>query len=450
MKYQCKICKYIYDEVKEEYPFSSLNDDYICPMCYGPKLMFAPWQEQEIIKSTRIYEHAVKVSLNNPGIVRDDSKCIDCGICKQTCHTKCGLIFNENSDECLSCGQCILTCPTNALKPRSAITKIKEELASGKKGICYTSPATRVSIGEIFGYPEGSFLQGKLIALLRSLGFTYVFDTTFGADLTVMEEATELVDRLTNGGVLPMFSSCCPAWIKYCETKYPEFIPNLSSCKSPIAMQGAITKDYFLPKENLLEDEIFTVAITPCTAKKMEIMKDDIYGTDYVLTIQELGEWALEEKIDFQSLIDDVYDSLFSEGSGSGVIFGNTGGVTEATLRTVHYLLTNEEAKELITLKTVHGLEKIKEATLVINQIPIHVAVVHQISVLPKLLEKIKNGECNYHFIEVMNCAGGCIGGGGQPKLDSLKEKEGKQKELIACIKRNKKILLKIVIKILI
>lgn len=440
MKYQCSICKYIYDEKTEEKNFSSLSDTYVCPMCYSPKSLFRIVDSSKIEKEVRVFQYAVKIDKENPGVQKDDDKCIDCGICKQTCMKRCGEKISSDPSLCLSCGQCILTCPTGALKPRSAIQKVQDALSSGKTLICYTSPATRVSIGEAFGYPPGTFLKGKLVALLKRLGFHYVFDTTFGADLTVMEEATEFVERIQNNGPFPMFSSCCPAWVKYCEQMAPEFQKNLSSCKSPIAMQGAVIERTFLKDLNKEKSEVLTVAITPCTAKKMEVLKESIFGTDEVLTIQELVSWAKEEKILFQDLEEEEFDLFFQEGSGAGTIFGTTGGVCEAALRTAYHILTGEDMEiKSLEFHEDMELENVKEATIVIDSIPIHVAVIHKISAVKPLFEAIKSGRRNYHFIEVMNCENGCVGGGGQPKLDVEEERALKKERGNALLAQDQK-----------
>ena len=236
MKYRCKICNSLF----------TLNDVECCPFCFSPK-EFIIEVDSDIETHKNIFSNAVKLDESNLGVVRDVSKCIDCGICRETCLKMCGLAFGNDTSRCLSCGQCIMTCPTNALKPRNSYLKVKA-LLKNKIGICYTSPATRVSIGESFGYEAGSFMQGKLISLLRKLGFKYVFDTTFGADLTVMEETLELINHLKSDKYEPMFSSCCPAWVKYAQKEIPDLIPYISTCKSPITMHGAIIEKFFLIK----------------------------------------------------------------------------------------------------------------------------------------------------------------------------------------------------------
>ena len=410
MKYRCSVCNAIFIS----------KDVSSCPFCFSSK-DFIYEVDKEVNEQKEVFLNAVKISEDNYGVMRDNTKCIDCGICRETCNLMCGLDFKNDTSRCLACGQCITTCPTNALRPKDSYLRVKE-LLKNKIGICYTSPAVRVSIGENYGYEAGSFMQGKLVALLKKLGFKYVFDTTFGADLTVMEEATELVNHLKNGDSGPMFSSCCPAWVKYAQNECPELVQNISTCKSPIAMQGAIIEKYFLPKINVRKEDVVTVAITPCTAKKMEIKLEGIFGTDEVVTVLELASWAKMDGIDFKNLADEEYDNLFKEGSGAGVIFGMTGGVCEATLRTTYHLMTGKDLEQLV-FEDVRGLKNVKEASIDIDGFKVNVLVVHKIKELSKVIEKIKLREKDYHFVEVMNCEGGCVGGGGQPKIfgDSLK-----------------------------
>ncbi len=441
MKYRCKICGYIYDEEKEEKKFSELNKEYTCPMCFVGKSMFVPYENkesEEVKKSKRIFEHAVLFDEKNLGVAKDDSVCIDCGICKTTCLERCGLNFGEDTSKCLTCGQCIITCPTKALKPKSEVENILKAKEDGKILICYTSPAIRVSIGESFGYEPGTFLVGKLVGALRKLGFTYVLDTTFGADLTIMEEANELKERILHQGVLPMFTSCCPAWVKYAETFYPEILDHLSTCKSPIGMQGIMVKEYFAKQMSLEKEKIYTVAITPCTAKKFELKREEIPGTDAVITVSELTDWLKKETVDLKNVEESTFDSLLGEGSGGGTIFGNTGGVCEAALRTLYYDLTGKDyAPENLEFQKVRGYENVKEATVKIEGREIRLAVVHKISAAKKILEEVKNGTSPYHFIEIMNCQGGCVGGGGQPRYPEGMEQTFKEKRIAGLYQRD-------------
>lgn len=425
-KYRCKICGYIYDEDKEINKFSEI-DNFSCPMCGVPKDLFEEIEEVKEIDNTPT--NAVKISSNNVSIERNVEKCINCGICKQTCKIREGLNFGDDVELCLNCGQCIQTCPTSALMPKSDKNKLYEQLNSDKICIAYTSPSVRVSIGEVFQKETGSFEQKKLVGLLKKIGFDYVFDTTTGADLTVMEESSELIDRIKNNKKLPMFTSCCPAWVKYLEDAHPELLENLSTCKSPIGMQGMIVKEYFAKKMNIDKDKLFTVAITPCTAKKFEIKRPEIKGTDLVITVLELSDIVKDKNLKYDDIEEADFDSILGEGTGSGMIFGNTGGVMLAALRTAYYMLTDNNLDES-KLQIKELSENLKEITVDINGVQLNTLIIHQLSKVNEILDDIKNGKSKYHFIEVMNCVGGCIGGGGQPKLDMNNELSLKQKRI--------------------
>lgn len=386
------------------------------------------------------FKNAVIISKTNVAIEKINEKCIDCGMCTRICKQREGIDNICYGKVCVNCGQCIQVCPTNALIPKKNIDKFKNAIKEKKICIAYTSPSVRVAIGEEFGMEVGEFAQGKLVTALRKIGFKYVLDVTFGADLTIMEEANELIDRIKNNGKLPMITSCCPAWVKYAEINYPEILDNISTCKSPIGMQGEIVQKYFANKMNINNKNIFTVAITPCTAKKYEIARDEIEGTDVVLTTTELVEVLKESNIDIKNLEDSNYDSLLGEGSGAGMIFGNTGGVMEAAIRTSYNILTGKELDEKeIEFNNIRGMENVKEATLNINGINLNIAVIHQMSSAKQILEDIKNGISKYQYIEIMNCLGGCIGGGGQPKASIVKEKEVKEKRINSLYSRDKK-----------
>ena len=294
------------------------------------------------------------------------------------------------------------------------VEKIKDKIK-----IYITSPAVRVALGEEFDYEIGTNVEKKLVSALRKLGADYVFDTTFGADLTIMEEANELVDRIKNNKVLPMFSSCCPAWVKFVETFYPEFIPNLSTCKSPISMQSAVIKTYFANLINVNKEDIVTIAITPCTAKKAEIKREEFnHDADYVVTTRELADWIRKEDIKFRQLEDSNYDDIMNRGSGAGLIFGNSGGVMEAALRLTYKIITGKKPpKKLLEFNEVRGLSNIKETSVEIGNIKLNLAIINGTNDARKIIEKIKNKELSYDFIEVMTCEGGCIAGGGQPRV---------------------------------
>ena len=393
---------------------------------------------KKIPNEIKLY-NAIEISDDNIAIKRIKEKCIDCGLCKTICREREGIKDICNGKACVYCGQCIQSCPVNALVPRNDIFKLKLALQNSKICIAYVAPAVRVAIGEAFGLEKGEFVQGKLVSALKSLGFTYVLDVTTGADFTIVEESAELVRRIKNNGTLPMFTSYCPSWVKYAETFYPELLPNLSTCKSPISMQGAIVRDYFCSKMNLNLNDIFTVAITPCTSKKYEIFRKELPGTDAVITTQELIEFIKLENIDFKNLEEADFDNLLGEGSGAGMIFGNTGGVMESSIRTVYKILTGENlTADKLVYKTIRGLSNIKELTLDINGQILNFAVVNQMASAIPILEAAKKGESPYHYIEIMNCLGGCIGGGGQPKAGNGNEMFVKQKRMDSLYNRDR------------
>ena len=391
----------------------------------------------------------------SPAIVRDNSKCILCRRCVAACNnvqkigaigvsgrgfkTKVGCAFDRKlpHSPCVGCGQCITACPVGALRERENIDDVWDALADPDKHVVVqTAPAVRASLGEEFGMPVGTCVTGKLAASLRRLGFDRVFDTDWAADLTIMEEGTELIDRLKNGGVLPMITSCSPGWIKYCETFYPEFIPNLSTCKSPHEMGGAMIKTYYAQKNGIDPKNIYTVSIMPCTAKKFEASRpelghDNMRDVDAVLTVRELARMIKAAGIDFANLADEDFDPLMGESTGAGVIFGATGGVMEAALRTVYEVVTGKTL-ENVEFEEVRGTEGIKEASIDLNGTQINVAVAHGTGNASELLEKIKSGEKQYHFIEVMGCPGGCVTGGGQPILTARQLMNINPKELRA------------------
>ena len=370
-----------------------------------------------------------------PGLIRNTAKCILCGRCIERCKEAHGISIlgfenrgfktivspvNNRSfanSPCLQCGQCVNVCPTGALMEHSEIAKVDAAFKAGKKVIVQPAPAVRAAIAEEFGEKIGTCGTGKMVAALRRLGFFRVFDVNFGADLTIMEEAHELLERITKKvGPLPQLTSCSPGWINYLEYFYPELIPNLSTCKSPHMMQGAITKTYCAKSHNIPKEDIFVVSIMPCTAKKYERarkeMPDDV---DAVLTTRELAKMIKRAGIKWNMLPEEEFDQdLLGEYSGAGVIFGVTGGVMEAALRTAYFWLTGKEY-EKINFNEVRGLEGIKEATIDINGTPVSVAVCSGMVNAKKLLDEVKAGKSKYAFIEVMCCPGGCINGGGQP-----------------------------------
>ena len=381
----------------------------------------------------------VTVDELNPSIIRDTSKCILCGRCVARCKNAHGLGvlgfenrgFNAvvgpagnrpfSKSPCILCGQCVSVCPTGALMLKSEIDKVDEAMALGRHVIVQTAPAVRAALGEEFGMKIGTPVTGKMVAALRRLGFEKVYDTDFGADLTIMEEGTELLNRMKNGGALPMITSCSPGWINFCETYYADQLEHLSSCKSPHQMQGAILKSYYAEKHGLDPKDIFVVSIMPCTAKKFEkerpqlVNKDGLKDVDAVLTTRELGDMIKRSGIVFNKLPDEDFDQdIMGEASGAGVIFGVTGGVMEAALRTVYYILTGKE-HGTIAFTSVRGFDGIKEASIEIGGQIINVAVAHGMKNARVLMDEIREGKSKYQFIEIMGCPGGCINGGGQP-----------------------------------
>lgn len=400
--------------------------------------------------------------LTSPSIERDPDKCILCGKCVKVCEevqavsaidfTKRGFetviapAFNHSMNEspCVNCGQCIMVCPTGALREKSNINPVTEALNNPEKFVVVqTAPAIRVTIGEAMGMEPGIISTGKMITGLKKLGFNKVFDTNLAADLTIMEEGSELVKRIKNGGVLPMMTSCSPGWIKFIEHFYPALIPNLSTCKSPHQMLGAIIKGYYAKKGNLKPENIFVVSIMPCTAKKFESQRpelkvDGFPDVDAVLTTRELVEMIKSSGINFASLEENDFDNPFGTASGAGDIFASSGGVMEAALRTAYFLITGEELQN-IDFHAVRGIEGIKEAIIPVKDLNIKIAVVNSLSQARKLMDKIKNGEADYHFIEVMTCPGGCIAGGGQPLNTDIERIKARLKSIYA-IDANKKL----------
>lgn len=374
----------------------------------------------------------------SPSIIRDTSKCILCGRCVSRCVATHGtgiLGFEKRgfstivspaenrsfaTSPCILCGQCVNVCPTGALMEKSEIDKVDEARRAGKYIVVQTAPAIRATLGEEFGYKIGTPVTGQMVAALRRLGFNKVYDTNFGADLTIMEEANELLARIKDGGVLPMITSCSPGWINYAEYYYGDQLDHLSSCKSPHQMQGAIIKSYFAEKNGLKPEDIFVVSIMPCTAKKFEkerpqLQKNGIKDVDAVLTTRELAKLIKRSGINFAKLPNEEFDQdLMGEYTGAGVIFGATGGVMEAALRTAYHELTGKEY-EAVEFTAVRGMQGLKEATLNIAGSEIKVAVASGMRNAKVLMDEIRSGKSPYTFIEIMGCPGGCVNGGGQP-----------------------------------
>ena len=377
-----------------------------------------------------------------PHMIRNDNKCILCRRCVAVCEDiQCVGVIGPNNrgfatyigsqfdmkladTSCISCGQCIAVCPTGALREKDDTDKILEAIADPNKFVAVqVAPAVRAALGEEFGYPMGTQVEGKMAAALRRLGFDKVFDTNFSADLTIMEEANELIERLEGEGHLPLITSCSPGWIKFCEFYYPEMLDNLSTCKSPQQMFGAVLKTYYAKKMDLEPENIVSVSVMPCTAKKFEIGRADqsaagVPDVDISITTRELARLIKRLSIDFEELPDEGFDNPLGESTGAGVIFGATGGVMEAALRTAYEKVTGNELKE-VEFTDVRGTQGIKEASYDLNGTTVNVAVASGTGNARKLLEMVKSGEKNYHFIEIMACPGGCVNGGGQPIISS-------------------------------
>jgi len=378
----------------------------------------------------------VELDESSPSIVRDDSKCILCRRCVAACRTQTGVIGANHRGfdttigcafetkladvACVNCGQCIEACPVGALVEKDQINDIFAAINDPTKTVVVqTAPAVRAAIAEGFGKPIGTMGKGKMVAALRRLGFDKVFDTNFSADLTIMEEGTELIGRVANGGVLPMITSCSPGWIKYCEHYFPDFLPNLSTCKSPQQMFGAAIKTWWAKRNNIDPKDIVSVSIMPCTAKKFEVGRDEMQAAgvpdvDYALTTRELVKMIKRAGLQWDNLPDEEFDSPLGEGTGAAVIFGATGGVMEAALRTAVDVLSGQENAN-VEYKEVRGMDGIKEASYTVGDLTINVAVASGLDNAKKVLEAVRAGEKNYHFIEIMCCPGGCINGGGQP-----------------------------------
>jgi NADP-reducing hydrogenase subunit HndD len=384
--------------------------------------------------------HQYEKDYSSLSLVRDNNKCINCRRCVAACeatqgigviganyrgfNTEIGCAYDMDlaSSACVSCGQCINVCPTGALTEKDDTEKVWAALADPTKTVVVqTAPSVRASLGEAFGFPMGTGVEGQMATALRMLGFDAVFDTNFGADLTIMEEANELIERVTTGGVLPMITSCSPGWVRFCEAYYPDLLPNLSSCKSPQQMNGAVAKTYWAEKQGIDPKNIVSVSVMPCVAKKFEIQRPGeeaagkgIPDVDVAITTRELAKMIMKAGIRFAELPDGSFDSPLGNGSGAAVIFGATGGVMEAALRTAVWKLTGENPDTPLDFTEVRGIKGVKLASYDVNGLEVRVAVASGLANARELLDKVKAGELSLHFIEIMACPGGCVNGGGQ------------------------------------
>ena len=400
------------------------------------------------------------IDCSNPSLVRDQEKCILCGRCIRVCRDVQGMsvysfarrgfdtivstAFESDLKDavCTYCGQCASVCPTGAIVEKDDTDKVWAAINDSEKVVLVqTAPAVRVALGEELGIPAGSVVTGKMVAALRRLGFDKVFDTNFSADLTIMEEGHEFLNRLQNGGVLPMITSCSPGWVNMMELKYPELLPHLSTAKSPQQMFGAIAKTYYAEKAGIDPAKIVCVSVMPCTAKKAEAAREEMCASGYrdvdvVITTRELGRMIREAGIDFANLPEENYDSPLGAGTGAAVIFGTTGGVMEAALRTVAEVVLGEEIAD-VEYNDVRGMEQTREAVIKVGEAEVKIAVVHTLASAKKMLDRIKEGTADYHFIEVMACPGGCIGGGGQPVPVNAEIRKKRREALFECDRAN-------------
>ena len=439
-KYKCPKCGFIYDDEKENILFTDLDDNYFCPFCLTPKKEFTLEEEQP---KKEVVEKRVQISPDNPSIARIEEKCINCGICKNICENVVGIKYKKEDvlqPICINCGQCVVNCPTGALVTKYNYKKVLNYLNDTDYIVTVSlAPAVRVALQEEFNQEAGANVTKKIVTALKNLGFDYVFDLTFGADLTIMEEATELVKRLKTKENLPMFTSCCPSWVKYMELYHDDLLNHLSTCKSPIGMQAAVINSYFILYKDIPKDKIINVMVAPCTAKKYEINRDEITDMDYVITTRELAMMLRECEIDFNSLEESEFDELLGGGSGAGDIFGTSGGVMESALRCAYHIVTNEDAPvSFYDLESVRGNTAIKEAKIKMGNYDLKICAVFGMPNLEKVLKDMSK----YDFIEVMNCPLGCVGGGGQPLgvISKMTDDRIKRSKGLYNIDANKKI----------
>ena len=457
LKASCKMAVYegmvvktdteeIYKHVKMNLELLAANHRFDCWKCPRERnceflRLLQQYNVESPYNSEAYTKKQVRIDDFNESIVIDSSKCLLCGRCVSACEKLAAtgvLNFNERGSEtyvgpalfhklsdsgCIYCGKCIQACPTAAIREKDDVYNVEKVLRDESKTVVFqVAPAVRAALGEEFGLPIGTNVEGKIYTALKLLGVDEILDTNFAADLTIMEEGTEFINRIKNGGVLPMFTSCSPGWIRYVEQYYPDYLENLSTCKSPQQMAGAVIKHYYANKINVEKENVVVVSVMPCVAKKFEANREemhfkDIRDVDYVLTTREFARLLKNKGIDLPSLKDSKQYGLLAEYTGAGVIFGATGGVMEAALRTVSEIL--EEKETPIDFVEVRGVEGIKEATYNVAGMDVNVAVVHGGAAIKEFMNILKSGEKQYHFVEFMGCTGGCVNGGGQPIVPS-------------------------------
>lgn len=422
-KYKCIMCGYIFDEILDGKMFSFLDK---CPSCEGEVKNFKLIKYESFPKKIKYY-NAIEINEDNLAINKDYEKCIDCGLCKITCEHTTGINDIDKGNNCIGCGKCVQACPVKSLMPKSHVDSVRKNIGN-KICIAYIAPSVRVTVGDLFKMSKGENVEGKLITALRKIGFDYIFDTCCGADLTVIEEANELAKKIKYKEQLPMLSSCCPSWIKYVSNFYPEYLKYVSTTKSPIEIEQTMIDSYFLPTLGKNRKDVFSVAIVPCTSKKIENSFNDNYQADAIITVQELSDLLLENNIDLKNLDNGTFDKLLSNSSLEGTRFGISGGVTNAVIKTLYLILTGKECNSnFIKTKVSNYNSNIYEVNVDIEGFSFKAAYVSGIRNVKDIIKQIAKNKCDYHFVEIMTCDGGCINGSGNPLIGALSEEKLKE-----------------------